>query len=159
MLILDEPTSGVDPAARDMFWAYLIKLSREDKITIFVTTHFMNEAARCDRISFMHRGRVLAVGTPETLRLEKKVATLEEAFICYLEEQTDNITAPPTEKAEKSAVEKTLGFFTALWESSCSKSYGLAACFCIKIPSRFVSNQSTNSNILLDACEPNSVKV
>lgn len=65
VLILDEPTSGVDPAARDMFWEYLIKLSREDKITIFVTTHFMNEAARCDRISFMHRGRVLAVGTPE----------------------------------------------------------------------------------------------
>lgn len=107
VLILDEPTSGVDPAARDMFWAYLIKLSREDKITIFVTTHFMNEAARCDRISFMHRGRVLAVGIPETLRLEKKVATLEEAFICYLEEQTDDITAPPTEKAEKSAVDFT----------------------------------------------------
>ena len=107
VLILDEPTSGVDPAARDMFWAYLIKLSREDKITIFVTTHFMNEAARCDRISFMHRGRVLAVGTPETLRLEKQVATLEEAFICYLEEQADDITVPPTEKTKKSAVDFT----------------------------------------------------
>ncbi|WP_230621295.1 ribosome-associated ATPase/putative transporter RbbA [Aggregatibacter sp. Marseille-P9115] len=107
VLILDEPTSGVDPAARDMFWAYLIKLSREDKITIFVTTHFMNEAARCDRISFMHRGRVLAVGTPETLRLEKQVATLEEAFICYLEEQADDITVPPTEKTKKSAVNFT----------------------------------------------------
>ena len=107
VLILDEPTSGVDPAARDMFWAYLIKLSREDKITIFVTTHFMNEAARCDRISFMHRGRVLAVGAPEALCLEKKVATLEEAFICYLEEQADDITVPPTEKTKKSAVNFT----------------------------------------------------
>ena len=47
ILILDEPTSGVDPAARDMFWDYLITLSREERVTIFVTTHFMNEAARC----------------------------------------------------------------------------------------------------------------
>lgn len=104
VLILDEPTSGVDPAARDMFWTYLIKLSREDKITIFVTTHFMNEAARCDRISFMHRGRVLAVDTPEALRLQKNVPTLEEAFIRYLEEQADDITAPPSGKTEKSTV-------------------------------------------------------
>lgn len=107
VLILDEPTSGVDPAARDMFWEYLIKLSREDKITIFVTTHFMNEAARCDRISFMHRGRVLAVGTPEELRLEKKAPTLEEAFIIYLEEQADDITAPPTMDSAESAIENT----------------------------------------------------
>jgi len=104
VLILDEPTSGVDPAARDMFWTYLIKLSREDKITIFVTTHFMNEAARCDRISFMHRGRVLAVDTPEALRFQKNAPTLEEAFIRYLEEQADDITAPPSGKTEKSAV-------------------------------------------------------
>lgn len=97
VLILDEPTSGVDPAARDMFWEYLIKLSREDKITIFVTTHFMNEAARCDRISLMHRGRVLDVGTPEELRQGKQAATLEEAFILYLEEQADDITAPQPE--------------------------------------------------------------
>lgn len=104
VLILDEPTSGVDPAARDMFWTYLIKLSREDKITIFVTTHFMNEAARCDRISFMYRGRVLAVDTPEALRFQKNAPTLEEAFIRYLEEQADDITAPPSGKTEKSAV-------------------------------------------------------
>lgn len=98
VLILDEPTSGVDPAARDMFWEYLIKLSREDKITIFVTTHFMNEAARCDRISFMHRGKVLGVGTPEELRIGKNAATLEEAFIRYLEEQADDITQPQLQK-------------------------------------------------------------
>ena len=104
VLILDEPTSGVDPAARDMFWQYLIKLSREDRITIFVTTHFMNEAARCDRISFMHAGRVLGVGTPEQLRIGKQAATLEQAFIRYLEEQADDITAP---QADESAVEKS----------------------------------------------------
>ena len=58
VLLLDEPTSGVDPAARDMFWRHLSKLSREKKVTLFVSTHFMNEAALCDRISLMHRGTV-----------------------------------------------------------------------------------------------------
>ena len=84
VLILDEPTSGVDPAARDMFWRHLLKLSREDKITIFVSTHFMNEAARCDRISFMHKGRVLAVGTPVELAARQNAPDLEEAFVQYL---------------------------------------------------------------------------
>lgn len=84
VLILDEPTSGVDPAARDMFWRHLLKLSREDKITIFVSTHFMNEAARCDRISFMHKGRVLAVGTPAELAARQNASDLEEAFVQYL---------------------------------------------------------------------------
>ena len=91
VLILDEPTSGVDPAARDMFWRHLLKLSREDKITIFVSTHFMNEAARCDRISFMHKGRVLAVGTPAELAARQKAPDLEEAFVQYLiEAESDN---------------------------------------------------------------------
>ena len=84
VLILDEPTSGVDPAARDMFWRHLLKLSRENKITIFVSTHFMNEAARCDRISFMHKGRVLAVGTPAELAARQNAPDLEEAFVQYL---------------------------------------------------------------------------
>ena len=84
LLILDEPTSGVDPAARDMFWRHLLKLSRQDKITIFISTHFMNEAARCDRISFMHRGRVLAVGTPAELTERQHAPDLEEAFVQYL---------------------------------------------------------------------------
>ncbi|WP_301098114.1 ribosome-associated ATPase/putative transporter RbbA [Otariodibacter sp.] len=94
LLILDEPTSGVDPAARDMFWEYLIKLSREDKITIFVTTHFMNEAERCDRISFMHSGKVLAIDTPKALQKIKNANSLEDAFIMYLEEQVDDVTLP-----------------------------------------------------------------
>ena len=84
ILILDEPTSGVDPAARDMFWRHLLKLSRQDKITIFVSTHFMNEAARCDRISLMHKGRVLAVGTPQELVQRRHAPDLEEAFVRYL---------------------------------------------------------------------------
>lgn len=94
VLILDEPTSGVDPAARDMFWQYLFRLAREERVTIFVSTHFMNEAARCDRISLMHRGRVLAVGTPDELRQRQHADTLEESFIRFLEqdEATDHGT-------------------------------------------------------------------
>ena len=86
MLILDEPTSGVDPVARDGFWRTLIDLSRDDGVTIFLSTHFMNEAKRCDRISLMHRGKVLAAGTPEELVQQRGCATLEDAFIAYLEE-------------------------------------------------------------------------
>ncbi|MCC3305124.1 ribosome-associated ATPase/putative transporter RbbA [Sneathiella sp. HT1-7] len=86
LLILDEPTSGVDPIARDAFWALLIELSRKDGVTIFISTHFMNEAERCDRISLMHAGKVLAQGTPDALRQQRDAATLEEAFIAYLKE-------------------------------------------------------------------------
>ena len=67
MLILDEPTSGVDPVARDQFWEYLIDLSRNEGVTIFLSTHFMNEAMRCDRISLMHAGKVLAADAPQAL--------------------------------------------------------------------------------------------
>jgi ribosome-dependent ATPase len=86
MLILDEPTSGVDPVARDGFWELLIRLSRENGVTIFLSTHFMNEAARCDRMSMMHRGKVLAQGPPAQLVAERKAKNLEEAFIGYLED-------------------------------------------------------------------------
>jgi ribosome-dependent ATPase len=86
ILILDEPTSGVDPVARDGFWELLIDLSRNQGVTIFVSTHFMNEAARCDRISLMHAGRVLASDTPAALMQARAAKTLEEAFIGYLEE-------------------------------------------------------------------------
>ena len=84
ILILDEPTSGVDPVARDGFWELLIELSRKDKVTIFITTHFMNEAERCDRISLMHAGKVLASDTPAALVKKRGTETLEEAFIQYL---------------------------------------------------------------------------
>src|SRR5277367_594238 len=86
ILILDEPTSGVDPIARDSFWHTLIDLSRDDGVTIFVTTHFMNEADRCDRISLMHAGKVLAVGAPQELVKERGSASLEDCFVGYLAE-------------------------------------------------------------------------
>ena len=84
LLILDEPTSGVDPVARDAFWQLLIDLARNQGITIFVSTHFMNEAARCDRISLMDAGCVLVTDTPQNLVRTRGAATLEDAFIGYL---------------------------------------------------------------------------
>jgi len=86
MLILDEPTSGVDPVARDAFWRMLAELSRRDGVTVFISTHFMNEAERCDRIALMHEGRVLGTDTPAALTSQRGVDTLEEAFIAYLDE-------------------------------------------------------------------------
>ncbi len=86
VLILDEPTSGVDPIARDQLWAALIELSRKDRVTIFISTHFMTEAERCDRISLMHAGKVLVSDTPDAIRETRYATTLEEAFIAYLED-------------------------------------------------------------------------
>ena len=84
LLILDEPTSGVDPVARDNFWRLLIELSRRDKVTIFISTHFMNEAERCDRMSMMHAGKVLDSDVPARLVEKRGAKDLEQAFIGYL---------------------------------------------------------------------------
>ena len=90
VLILDEPTSGVDPIARDAFWQILVELARDDGVTIFISTHFMNEAERCDRLSLMHAGRVLVTGTPDEVVASRGAADLEEAFIGYLEAASDD---------------------------------------------------------------------
>jgi len=109
VLILDEPTSGVDPVARDNFWQLLISLARKDGVTIFISTHFMNEAVRCDRISLMHAGEVLVTDTPQAIKASKSADTLEQAFIDYLveaqtpENQTQNTeqSAPEGVSADK----------------------------------------------------------
>ncbi|HME26445.1 MAG TPA: ribosome-associated ATPase/putative transporter RbbA [Acetobacteraceae bacterium] len=95
LLILDEPTSGVDPLARDAFWQLLVGLSRDHGVTIFVSTHFMNEAERCDRIAMMHAGRVLATGTAAELIADRGTTTLEEAFIAYLQQTEDVLPTAP----------------------------------------------------------------
>ncbi len=89
LLILDEPTSGVDPIARDNFWYLIIELARKDQVTIFISTHFMNEAMRCDRISLMHAGKVLVSDVPSEIIADRKTSTLEQAFISYLREAED----------------------------------------------------------------------
>jgi ribosome-dependent ATPase len=88
LLILDEPTSGVDPLARDRFWELLADLSRRRGVTIFVSTHFMNEGARCDRIALMNAGRVLACDPPAALVAAHGAASLEDAFVAAIRADT-----------------------------------------------------------------------
>lgn len=103
LLILDEPTSGVDPIARDGFWNLLIELSRRDRVTIFISTHFMNEAERCDRISLMHAGKVLVSDTPGNIVKQRGASSLEHAFIAYLQEAAGKSEEEPA-KAPSPAV-------------------------------------------------------
>ncbi|HVY17633.1 MAG TPA: ribosome-associated ATPase/putative transporter RbbA, partial [Rhodopila sp.] len=106
MLILDEPTSGVDPIARDALWQLLVKLARGDGVTIFISTHFMNEAERCDRISLMHAGKVLVSDTPAAIIAERGTTTLEDAFIAHLAAAggTPPVMAPPVAEAADAVV-------------------------------------------------------
>lgn len=99
MLILDEPTSGVDPVARDAFWEFLIDLSRNQGVTVFISTHFMNEAERCDRISLMHEGKVLAQDSPQSLIHVQGAKSLEGAFISYLKDATTDMEETPEPEA------------------------------------------------------------
>ncbi|QDV64601.1 ribosome-associated ATPase/putative transporter RbbA [Crateriforma conspicua] len=117
MLILDEPTSGVDPVARDGFWRLLVDLSRQDNVTIFISTHFMNEAMRCDRISLMHAGKVLACDAPDRLIQERGESTLDRAFVGYIQDaiKDDPLSATPDTRPvgipqiNSHATEKTSG--------------------------------------------------
>lgn len=95
VLILDEPTAGVDPVARDAFWNELIRLSRQERVTIFLSTHNIAEAARCDRVALMHAGRVLETAPPQELIDQRGCRTLEQAFIAILEEMVPRITPAP----------------------------------------------------------------
>ena len=104
ILILDEPTSGVDPIARDNFWRYLISLSRNDGVTIFISTHFMNEAVRCDRMSMMHAGRVLDSAAPTQLMKNRQADTLEEAFIGYLKDAGAGTQSEPEDVSKNIVV-------------------------------------------------------
>ncbi|MGQ2953045.1 MAG: ribosome-associated ATPase/putative transporter RbbA [Agrobacterium sp.] len=109
ILILDEPTSGVDPVARDGFWQILSDLSRKDGVTIFVSTHFMNEAELCDRISLMHAGKVLVSDTPAAIVEKRSAATLEDAFVSYLEEAIgDQKSLPSPAPAKRKAADEVL---------------------------------------------------
>lgn len=95
ILILDEPTSGVDPVARNGFWRILAELSRKDGVTIFVSTHFMNEAEWCDRISLMHAGKVLVSATAAEITKMKGCDNIEDAFVAYLEEAIGEVEGAP----------------------------------------------------------------
>jgi ABC-2 type transport system ATP-binding protein len=84
LLFLDEPTSGVDPVARRQFWNLLYEMSGAG-VTLFVTTHYMEEATNCTRLAFMYRGKVIADGSPRELREAHAAGgplpSLEDVFV------------------------------------------------------------------------------
>jgi len=82
LLILDEPTVGVDPTLRAAFWRNFREMAAKGA-TIIVSSHTMDEAARCDRLAFMRNGVLLAVGTPQEIMAGAQATTLEEAFLTY----------------------------------------------------------------------------
>ncbi len=124
MLILDEPTSGVDPVARDAFWRALIELSRRDGVTIFISTHFMNEAERCDRISLMHAGGVLVSDKPQAIVAARGAPTLEDAFIAYLQEAASEAPPEPARPTPASA-----GAGPAAFAHAANRSFSLRRLF------------------------------
>jgi ABC-2 type transport system ATP-binding protein len=99
ILFLDEPTSGVDPLARREFWGHINSLA-EQRVTVMVTTHFMEEAEYCDRLAIMADGKILALGTPEEIKQQQRTAehpepTMEDAFIGLIEGQGTPAQASP----------------------------------------------------------------
>ncbi|AKG73111.1 ABC transporter ATP-binding protein [Salinicoccus halodurans] len=82
MLILDEPTVGIDPILRKSIWNFFYDLNKKGT-TIIITTHVMDEAAKCSRLALMQRGIIVASGTPESLKKETDTETLEQAFLVY----------------------------------------------------------------------------
>lgn len=82
ILFLDEPTLGLDPQTRNSMWKYLAKLNKEEGMTVFFTTHYMNEAEKAaDRIAIIDHGKIIKIGTPEELKKATNTDSLEEAFL------------------------------------------------------------------------------
>ena len=88
VLFLDEPTNGVDPVSRRDFWQILYQLLKE-KVTIFYSTAYLDEAERCKRVGLIHKGKLLRCDVPLNIKKERNVKTLEEAFISIISEYKD----------------------------------------------------------------------
>lgn len=88
LLVLDEPTAGVDPVSRRAFWEAIVRLSTEG-VTIFVTTHYMDEAEVCDRIGFISKGDIISIDTPMGHYKRTGLTNLEDIFIAHQLENTD----------------------------------------------------------------------
>jgi len=86
ILFLDEPTSGVDPIARRMFWDLIYQLSAQGH-TVFVSTHYMDEAEYCHRLALMYHGKVVALGSPAELKQSAGMATMEDVFVSVIERE------------------------------------------------------------------------
>jgi len=87
-LILDEPTAGVDPVSRRVFWEIIHELARQG-ITILVTTHYMDEASSCDTVGFIMEGKLINIASPQELLEQEGANNLEDIFIKYVERATN----------------------------------------------------------------------
>lgn len=83
LLFLDEPTVGIDPELRASFWEYFGNLTSEG-VTVLITTHYMDEASKCDRVGMIREGSLVAIGTPGQLKEETGTQSLEDAFLHYI---------------------------------------------------------------------------
>ena len=92
VLFLDEPTAGVDPASRRRFWT-ITRAMADRGTTILVTTHYMDEASKCDRLAFLSRGRLIALGTPDEISHRFNLPTIEDVFIALQQQDEDGRAA------------------------------------------------------------------
>lgn len=92
ILFLDEPTSGVDPSARRQFWQTIYQLARGSGTTIFVTTHYLEEAEYCDRAAIMHKGTILDLDTPASLKSRYSKSNMEDVFVHVIREHEGELT-------------------------------------------------------------------
>jgi ABC-2 type transport system ATP-binding protein len=81
ILFLDEPTLGLDPQTRQYIWDYILNLSQREKITVFLTTHYMDEAEICQRVGIIDHGKIVALDTPGTLKNKYRVSSLNDVFL------------------------------------------------------------------------------
>jgi ABC-2 type transport system ATP-binding protein len=81
ILFLDEPTIGLDPQTRAHIWDYVLKMRKDASLTVFMTTHYMQEAEVCDRVAIMDNGKIIALDTPKNLKITYKEDTLEGVFL------------------------------------------------------------------------------
>ncbi|MCL4812913.1 MAG: ABC transporter ATP-binding protein [Vicinamibacteraceae bacterium] len=99
ILFLDEPTSGVDPLSRRRFWDLIAEMASEG-VTVFVTTHYMDEAEYCDRLALIYRGELVAIGTPPDLKAQampdRTDVSLEDVFVAFIEAR-DRLESAPAE--------------------------------------------------------------
>ena len=101
VVLLDEPTTGVDPLSRRDFWQIIGRLSAEQSITVLLTTPYLDEAERCHRVALMNRGRLLAIGTPQEIKMRLPAApngsapTLEDVFVALVAQETQ----PPSARS------------------------------------------------------------
>lgn len=93
LLFLDEPTAGVDPLSRRNFWKILHQLAGQG-VTVFVTTHYMDEADQCHRLGFMHHGRLIGLGSPTLLKNDLGMKTMEDVFIAFAEQGKEAVHEP-----------------------------------------------------------------